>query len=360
MRLLLALAAAAPLFGQCTYTVSPTQFPSIAAGSGSGSVTGPTINVTAGSGCVWAATTNTSWLHVDFGQTGSGSGTVGWHADVNTVAAARTGTLTVAGQTVNVTQAAQTCSYTLTPTPVNFPVAGGPGTLTVQTNCTWTAGSNNNWIQVPPNNNPTVTGNGSVSYTVVANACAAGRSGSIGVAAGQQQVITQDGSAANFTFSPASGSYPATATDDRITVTTGAGCGWNAFSDVSWLSISPATASGSGNGAITIHLLANTSVARTGNVHINNGATASLYTVTQAAAAAARATQHRGQRRGLRHQRGFTGRRSSPCSARIWGRLRAPDCRSRPTAFPSPRRWRACRRCSTMWRRPSPTFRPGR
>ena len=88
MRLLLALAAAAPLFGQCTYTVSPTQFPSIAAGSGSGSVTGPTINVTAGSGCVWAATTNTSWLHVDFGQTGSGSGTVGWHADVNTVAAA--------------------------------------------------------------------------------------------------------------------------------------------------------------------------------------------------------------------------------------------------------------------------------
>ncbi len=275
--------AAAPLSGQCTYTVSPTQF-NIAAGSGTGSVTGSGIAVTAGSGCIWGATTNTSWLHIDFGQTGSGSGSVGWHADTNTVATARTGSLSVAGQSVSVTQAAQTCSYTLNPQTMNFPVGGGSGTLQVQTTCAWQPGGSASWIQFPAGN-PPVTGTGSVNYIVTANACATGRGGSITVATAQQLVLTQDGSAANFSVSPASESYPPAVTDDRVAIATGVGCGWNAFSDVSWLSITSGQ-SGSGNGAIVIHLLANTSVARSGNLHINNGASVVLLPVTQAAVAA--------------------------------------------------------------------------
>jgi len=286
MKWLLALAAAAPLWGQCTYSVSPTQF-SIAAGSATGSVAGPNISVTAGSGCSWGATTNTSWLHIVFGQTGSGNGTVGWSADTNTFPTARTGTLSVAAQNVTVTQAAQTCSYAFSPQSANSPVTGGAASFQVQTTCSWSAASNNpSWIQIP--GNTSATGNGTVGYNVSANGCVAGRSGSISLfsgptpIAGAQFPIAQDGSAANFSFSPASESYAAAATDDRIAITTGTGCGWNAFSDVSWLQITGAN-SGAGNGALTLHVLANTSAARTGNLHMNNGVAVLLLPVAQAA-----------------------------------------------------------------------------
>jgi uncharacterized protein (TIGR03437 family) len=281
MRLLLVLVAASPLFGQCTYSVNPTQF-SIAAGSGTGTVAGSAIAVTAGAGCTWGATTNTSWLHIDSGQTGSGSGTVAWHADANTVDAARTGSFSVAGQTVTVTQDAQTCSYTLTPQTMDFPVAGGTGSLQVQTSCTWQASSSAGFIQIAQSSQSSVTGNGNVSYAVTGNGCAAGRAGSIAVATGEQLAITQDGSASNFTFTPASESYSAALTNDRITISTGPGCNWTAFSDVSWLAITSGQ-SGTGNGAITIQVLANTSVARTGNLHINDGASVALLPVMQAA-----------------------------------------------------------------------------
>ncbi|HTX38462.1 MAG TPA: BACON domain-containing carbohydrate-binding protein [Bryobacteraceae bacterium] len=283
MRLLLVLAAAAPLFGQCTYTVTPAQF-NIAAGSGTGTVTGSSISVTAGTGCTWGATTNTSWLHIDSGQTGSGPGTVTWHADANTVTTARSGSLSVAGQTVSVTQAAQACTYTLTPPTIDFPVTGGPGSFQVQTTCTWSADPTQGWIHLPANGNASVTGNGTVNYTVDANGCATGRSGAITIATAEQLALTQDGSPANFAFSPTSESYPATVTNDRIAISTGAGCNWSAFSDVSWLSITSGQ-SGSGNGAIIIQVRANTSVARTGNLHINDGATVTLLPVTQAAPA---------------------------------------------------------------------------
>ncbi len=281
MRLLLALAAAVPLFGQCTYTLYPTAV-SIAAGSGA-SVAEQSISVTTASGCAWGATTNTSWLHIDSGQTGTGSGVVGWHADTNTVASTRTGTISIAAQSVTVTQAAQTCSYTLTPQTIDFPVSGGTGSFQVQSSCTWQPGSSAGWIQIAAASSASVTGNGTVNYTVSPNGCATGRGGSIAVAAAQL-AITQDGSAANFSFSPTSESYPAALTNDRIAITTGAGCGWSAFSDVSWLVVSPGTSSGAGNGAITIQVLANNSVARTGNLHINDGASVMLLPVTQAAA----------------------------------------------------------------------------
>ena len=158
-----------------------------------------------------------------------------------------------------------------------------PSQLQVQTTCTWSPSSNSSWIQIAPASNVSTTGNGTVNYTVTANGCVTSRSGSITVATVAQLAITQDGSPANFAFSPTSESYAAAVTNGRITITTGAGCDWNAFSDVSWLPINSGS-SGSGNGAITIQVVANNSVARTGNLHINDGVSVLLLPVTQAAA----------------------------------------------------------------------------
>ncbi len=91
----------------CTYSINPTQ-QSFASDGGSGS-----IGVTAGSGCAWTTQSNAGWLTITAGSTGSGSGTVVYSVAANSTTSARTGTMTIAGKTFTVTQAAPV-QYTLT------------------------------------------------------------------------------------------------------------------------------------------------------------------------------------------------------------------------------------------------------
>ena len=82
----------------CTFTLVSTTA-NFQAGGGGGSVA-----VTASlPSCNWTAVSNASWLSITAGATGTGSGLVSFTVAANSVAA-RTGTLTVAGQTFTVNQ----------------------------------------------------------------------------------------------------------------------------------------------------------------------------------------------------------------------------------------------------------------
>jgi uncharacterized protein (TIGR03437 family) len=83
----------------CNYSLDATTR-SVAATAGSNSV-----NVTTGAGCAWAAASNVNWLTITNGASHNGSGAANFSIAANT-GPARTGTLTIAGQTVTVTQAA--------------------------------------------------------------------------------------------------------------------------------------------------------------------------------------------------------------------------------------------------------------
>jgi hypothetical protein len=72
---------------------------SIAAGGGTGSVT-----VTGGSDCTWTASSGASWITVSAG--GTGSGTASYSVQPNTSSSTRSATLTIAGKSFLVTQAA--------------------------------------------------------------------------------------------------------------------------------------------------------------------------------------------------------------------------------------------------------------
>jgi len=82
----------------CTYTLSP-QFCgySNSATSGKIAVTCSSIN------CTWTAVSNSSWLTITSGSSGAGSGTVAYTVAANS-STARTGSISIAGQTVTVTQ----------------------------------------------------------------------------------------------------------------------------------------------------------------------------------------------------------------------------------------------------------------
>jgi hypothetical protein len=83
----------------CSFTISPTSQDIGAAG-------GPaTASVTAnGSTCQWSASTGTSWITITSGASGTGSGTVSYTVAANATQSPRSGSLTIAGQALTVSQ----------------------------------------------------------------------------------------------------------------------------------------------------------------------------------------------------------------------------------------------------------------
>ena len=168
----------------CTYSIDPTSADFSASG-GTGSV-----DVTTQSGCAWTATSNDSWIHITSGSSGTGSGTVNYSVDENT-GSARTGTMTIAGQTFTVNQAGSGgCTYTINPTSQTFRVFGGTGSVTVttQSGCAWTAVSNDSWITITSGSSG--TGSGTVNYSV--SFSSSSRTGTMTIA-GQTFTVIQRG-----------------------------------------------------------------------------------------------------------------------------------------------------------------------
>jgi Putative binding domain, N-terminal len=83
----------------CTFSLSDTTFSVTAAAADE------TIHVNASaSSCAWTASSDVPWMAVTSGASGTGNGPVSFHIDANPDPSPRTGTLTIAGQTLTVTQ----------------------------------------------------------------------------------------------------------------------------------------------------------------------------------------------------------------------------------------------------------------
>ncbi len=103
--------------GSCAYSINPaSQNFSGAGGNGS-------VNVNTSAGCAWTANSNVAWVTINSGTPGSGNGTVSYAVSANT-GLARTGTITVAGQTFTVMQATNCPAITLNPATVPSGIVG--------------------------------------------------------------------------------------------------------------------------------------------------------------------------------------------------------------------------------------------
>jgi hypothetical protein len=92
----------------CSFSISPMS-QSFAAAGGSGSIT-----VTAsGAACAWTSTSGVSWVSITAGS-GTGSGSATYAVSANSTTTARNGTLTVAGRTFTVSQAAASATIGVT------------------------------------------------------------------------------------------------------------------------------------------------------------------------------------------------------------------------------------------------------
>ncbi|MBI4910360.1 MAG: hypothetical protein HY820_42475 [Acidobacteria bacterium] len=103
----------------CPYIVTPAAVTATAAG-------GPgVITITAPSGCTWTAISNAPFVTITSAAIGTGSGTVNYSVAANTSTSPRTGTLTIASQTVVINQAGYIPPITVAPSSLSFSVAAG-------------------------------------------------------------------------------------------------------------------------------------------------------------------------------------------------------------------------------------------
>jgi hypothetical protein len=274
-----------PTPAPCTFEISPTS-----ATFGSDAATA-SIQVTAGAGCAWTASENSSWVTITSGTTGSGNGRVEYRVAANS-GGARNATLTVAGRTFAISQAAApppACTFSISPTTQGFADPGGSGSIAITASvntCAWTAATTAPWISLGANSG---TGNGNVGFTVAANTALTARTGTIAVA-GKTFSVSQQGAPpppppppCTFSISPTTQDNVAdTGGSSSVAVTaSAASCTWAATSNAPWLTVTSG-ASGTGNGAVGIAIAANTAAARSGTVTIAG----QPFTVTQAAAPA--------------------------------------------------------------------------
>ncbi len=173
--------ASASLGLSCVPALSPT-------GQGFGSQGGlGSFTVTIGSTCIWSLNPSASWITI-LPSGSQGSGQVTYAVAANT-GGARTGTISVAGQSFNISQSGFSCTYTINPASASVYDSGGTAHTTVNTaaGCPWTATSNASWITVT--SGQAGTGNGTVVIAAAPNT-GGPRSGTVTIA-GQTYTVTE-------------------------------------------------------------------------------------------------------------------------------------------------------------------------
>jgi hypothetical protein len=242
----------------CAYSIFPTS------GSFSADGESKSISVTpSSSNCTWTTSESLSWVSVS-PTSGTGSGSVTVSIDSNT-GDARSGSVTIAGETYEISQGEAPCTYEISPTSGSFSSDGGTDTVSVtasRSNCTWTTSESLSWVSVSPTSG---TGSGSVTVSIDSNTGDA-RSGSVTIA-GETYEISQEPDPTLCTYSLSSSSNTFASSGGTLTVFVNASnpnCEWTTSESLDWVSLSPTSVTGSGTVTITVD--ANTNSVRSGSV----------------------------------------------------------------------------------------------
>lgn len=261
----------------CEYSIAPAS-----AAHGFNAETG-LVSVTAVGGCAWTVENSNAWLTVlavnsELGTRnaepwlGAGNGSVAYSVAANE-GGPRAGNVVIAGNVFAVSQAANTCTYRISPAnrPHGHGAASNFFTVTAGSNCAWTVVNPNAWITLVsagPAGGVQGMGSNTVGYTVAPNPAGLGRTGMISVA-DQVMTISQNAVPCTYSLTPPAGAHGPNAGTGVVNVVTLAGCSWGVTNTNAWVVIL-AGSNGIGGGPVTYAFEANPETnARSGTLRID-------------------------------------------------------------------------------------------
>ncbi|MBM3785030.1 MAG: hypothetical protein FJW30_11760 [Acidobacteria bacterium] len=246
----------------CSFTLVPS-FQQIRASGESGSVA-ITANV---SSCERLAVSDSPWLTIPVGSSGTGNGTLSWTAAANNTSSVRTGRITVGNATFSVQQEGGACSYSLNPASVDVTAGNVAGNFTVTTTCAWTAQSSAAWLTI--NGASTGSGTSTIGYVTAANPLPAARTASITVGTAVFRV-NQEGTPCSLNLSGTGLELTSAGGSGAFEVDVVSGCSWTASSNVPWITFTSAS-SGNSDATVTFMVGVNsTPGTRTGTITVGN------------------------------------------------------------------------------------------
>jgi large repetitive protein len=216
----------------CGFSLSANN-PVQPSGGGMGSV-----DIATNAGCQWTASSSAGFL-TPAANSGTGSMTLNFAVGANSTGNARNASLTIAGQSITVTQSGPVCAYSLQSASANVPGGGGAGSVNVATanGCgPWTATSNATWLHITssgPYNGPV-----SASYSVDPNLTGSQLFGTLTIA-GQTFSVTEGPLQCPVTLGASSQAFGQFGgTNGQFTYTTAPpGCTVNVQSLSSWITL---------------------------------------------------------------------------------------------------------------------------
>lgn len=210
----------------------------------------------------WTAASDSSWIVIKSGASGTGAGSVVYVVNANATADVRIGHINIGGNTYTITQYGY--DATISPASATFDRYGGNDTIsvTVDAGVSWTAVANNEWISVSPASGMSV---GTVNYIVDEYSGVVSRVGSISIG-GKTFTITQTG--VDVSISPESIAKGENADIIAVTINALSTTQWTVTPNASWISVID-KATGYGDYVVTLAINANPSFERrTGSVSI--------------------------------------------------------------------------------------------
>ncbi|HEY0461926.1 MAG TPA: proprotein convertase P-domain-containing protein [Pyrinomonadaceae bacterium] len=189
-------------------------------------------------GAFYGSNPNGTWSLYVVDDNGGNAGTIagGWNMDIQTSLSA--------------------CLFTISPAAQAFSAAGGSGNFQINTpaGCNWSVSTNSAFVAI--DSPPAGSNNGVVNFTVAANSGAA-RTGFINITDGfnSRSFQIQQGAGCPASLAQTSLSFTAAGGSGSVAVTAGAGCAWQAVSDVNWITVNSAPQTG--NGAAAFNVLPN-------------------------------------------------------------------------------------------------------